>query len=75
MPEQEQQVKRPLGTLRAELDRALAASDEAGARHLLERIRGIGRLDAENLLFLEVEVRAGLGSGVRLPRTAHSCTN
>jgi hypothetical protein len=61
MPEQEQQVKRPLGTLRAELDRALAASDEAGARHLLERIRGIGRLDAENLLFLEVEVRARLG--------------
>lgn len=61
MPNQEQYAHRPLGTLRAELDRALAAGDESTARSLLERISSIGRLDAENLLYLEVEVRAKLG--------------
>lgn len=61
MPKRQKHTERPLGSLRAELDRALVAGDEAGARHLLERIRRVGRLDAENLLFLEIGVRAGLG--------------
>lgn len=61
MPKQDAHIQSPLGTLRAELDRALAAGDEFEARRLLERIRRIGRLDAENLLYLEVGVRAGLG--------------
>ncbi len=61
MPKQELRAQRPLGALRAELDRAVVAGDEAEAGRLLERIRGIGRLDAENLLYLEISVRAGLG--------------
>ncbi len=61
MPKQERHTRRPLGALRAELDRAVAAGDEAEAGRLMERIRGIGRLDAENLLYLEVGVRAGFG--------------
>ena len=61
IPKAHQQPQRAIGALRAELDRALAAGDEVGARNLLERIRSIGRLDAENLLFLEVAVRARLG--------------
>ena len=61
MPKREESVQRPLGVLRAELDRAVAAGDESGARSLLGRIRRIGRLDAENLLFVEVGIRAGLG--------------
>ena len=61
IPKPEEHSQRPLGVLRSELDRALTVGDEAGARQLLERIRTIGRLDAENLLFLEVGVRAGLG--------------
>lgn len=60
-PITEQQVRRPLGSLRTELDRAVAAGDEAEASRLLERIRGVGRLDAENLLYLELGVKAGLG--------------
>ncbi|EXI65339.1 MAG: hypothetical protein AW08_03258 [Candidatus Accumulibacter adjunctus] len=61
MPEQVRHGRRPLGALRAELDRAVAAGDEAEAGRLLEKIRGIGRLDAENLLYVHVGVRAGLG--------------
>lgn len=61
MPKQRLNTRRPLGTLRAELDRAVAAGDEAEADRLLERIRSIGRLDAENLLYLEIGVRTGLG--------------
>lgn len=61
MPKQQLNTRRPLGTLRAELERAVAAGDEAEADRLLERIRSIGRLDAENLLYLEIGVRAGLG--------------
>ena len=60
-PKQEERTQRPLAVLRAELDRAVAAGDEIEARSLLEHIRRIGRLDAENLLYLEVGLRAGLG--------------
>ena len=61
MPNLAQQTRRPLGILRAELDRAIAAGDETEARRLSERIREIGRLDAENQLYLTVRVQAGLG--------------
>lgn len=61
MPKQSQRAQRPLGTLRAELDRAVAAGNENEANHLLDRIRAIGRLDAENLLYLQIRVLAGLG--------------
>ena len=61
IPKASQQSHRPIGFLRAELDRALAAGNEVSARNILECIRKLGRLDAENLLFLEVEIRARLG--------------
>lgn len=61
MPKQSQRARRPLGTLRAELDRAVAAGNESEANHLLDRIRAIGRLDAENHLYLQISVLAGLG--------------
>jgi hypothetical protein len=61
MPQQVQHGRRPLGALRAELDRAVVAGDEAEADRLLEKIRSLGRLDCENLLYLRVGVRAGLG--------------
>lgn len=83
MPAEEPYARSPLRVLRAELDRALAVGDENNALTLLERIRAIGRLDAENLLYIDVEVKAGLGnweglawdrqllsnlSGLRLPK-------
>jgi hypothetical protein len=61
MPARVQHGRRPLGALRAALDRAVVVGDEAEAGRLLEKIRGLGRLDAENLLYLRVGVRAGLG--------------
>ena len=61
MPKPAKRGQQSFGALRTELDHALISGDEAEARRLLERIRSIGRLDAENLLFLELGVRAGLG--------------
>lgn len=61
MPEERPYAKSPLRVLRAELDRAIAVGDENNARAIVDRIRGIGRLDAENLLYVDVELRAGLG--------------
>jgi hypothetical protein len=62
MPAEQPHLKSPLRVLRAELDRALAVGDEHSARKLFERIRSIGRLDAENLLYIDVEMKAGLGN-------------
>ncbi|WP_284760346.1 protein DpdD [Agrobacterium sp. fls2-241-TYG-188a] len=54
-------VKRPIGTVRAEFDRALLLRDETNATALLEELRDAGRLSDENLRYLEVRFRAGLG--------------
>jgi hypothetical protein len=61
MPKQSKRGQRPLGTLRAELDRAVVAGNESEANRLLDRIRAIGRLDAENLLYLQISVLSRLG--------------
>ncbi len=54
-------AKRPIGVIRAEFDRALLLRDEASAAGLLEELRGTGRFSNENLRYLDVRFRAGLG--------------
>ena len=49
------------GIIRGEFDRALLASDESEARHKFEQLIATGRLSAENRLYLEVRLLAGLG--------------
>ncbi|MGN7610936.1 hypothetical protein ACQZV8_02510 [Magnetococcales bacterium HHB-1] len=61
MPAPSQLKQRPLGSMRAALKRAVDAGHEDKAARLLERIRTVGRLDAENLLYLKIGVLAGLG--------------
>jgi hypothetical protein len=60
--------RRPVGTIRAEFDRALLIADEARAKALLDELTKSGRLNDENLRFLDVRLRAGLGLW---PQIAH----
>jgi hypothetical protein len=52
---------RPVGSIRSDLERALLARDEAGALAHIAELRSTGRLNEENLQFLGVRLRAGLG--------------
>ena len=60
--------RRPVGTIRAEFDRALLIRDEGRAKALLDELAQSGRLNDENLRFLDVRLRAGLGLW---PQIAH----
>jgi hypothetical protein len=59
---------RPLGALRAEFDRAILVRDELEATRLLEALRATGRLNEENLRYLDVRVKAGLGYWPQIAR-------
>lgn len=52
---------RPVGRIRSDLERALLARDEAGALALIAELRATGRLNEENLQFLDVRLKSGLG--------------
>ena len=51
----------PFAIIRAEFDRALLAGDEDEARSKYDQLISTGRLSADNRLFLEVRLIAGLG--------------
>lgn len=67
-PERERDHRRPVGVIRAEFDRALLVNDRPGAQAALNEIKQSGRLNDENLRFLDVRMRAGLGLW---PQIAH----
>ncbi|MDB5470159.1 MAG: hypothetical protein JWR84_1719 [Caulobacter sp.] len=52
---------RPVGRIRADLEHALAARDETHALSLIAELRATGRLNEENLQFLDIRLKAGLG--------------
>jgi hypothetical protein len=52
---------RPVGRVRSDLERALLSRDEASALALIAELRGSGRLNEENLRFLDIRLMAGLG--------------
>ena len=52
---------RPVGSIRNDFDRALLADDEDQAERSFEELLQTGRLSAENRVFLEVRLLAGLG--------------
>jgi len=60
--------RRPIGVIRAEFDRALLIRDQAQAQALLDELKQSGRLNDENLRYLDVRMRAGLGLW---PQIAH----
>lgn len=59
---------RPVGAIRSDFDRALLAGDEAQAEAMVAEMKQTGRLDEENLKYLEVRLRAGLGLWPQLAR-------
>lgn len=59
---------RPVGRVRSELERALLARDEARALTLIAELRNSGRLNEENLKFLDIRLMAGLGQWEKIAR-------
>ena len=52
---------RPVGAIRGDFERALLAGDETQAEALIVELKQTGRLNEENLKYLEVRLSAGLG--------------
>lgn len=67
-PVRQTNERRPVGVVRAEFDRALLVGDAARAVALIEELKGTGRLNDENLRYLEVRQKAGLSLW---PQLAH----
>lgn len=59
---------RPVGAIRSDFDRALLAGDEVQAEAMIAEFKQTGRLNEENLRFLEVRLSAGLGLWPQIAR-------
>jgi hypothetical protein len=59
---------RPVGSIRAEFERALLAQDETHAEAMIAELRDTGRLNEENLRYLDVRLKAGLGLWPQIAR-------
>jgi hypothetical protein len=59
---------RPVGRVRSELERALLARDEATALALIAELRGSGRLNEENLKYLDIRFKAGMAQWEQIAR-------
>src|SRR5262249_50068615 len=67
-PPSRRKVRRPVGWIRADFERALLAQDEHRATELLTELQNTGRLNEENLRYLEVRLQAGLGYWPQIAR-------
>jgi hypothetical protein len=59
---------RPVGSIRADFERALLAQDETRAEAMIAELRETGRLNEENLRYLDVRLKAGLGLWPQIAR-------
>ena len=59
---------RPVGAIRSDFERALLAGDEAQAEAMITELKKTGRLNEENLKYLEVRLSAGLGLWPQIAR-------
>lgn len=59
---------RPVGAIRSDFERALLAGDEAQAEAMIAEFKQTGRLNEENLKFLQVRLSAGLGLWPQIAR-------
>lgn len=59
---------RPVGAIRSDFERALLAGDEAQAEAMIAEFKQTGRLNEENLRYLEVRLSAGLGLWPQIAR-------
>ena len=59
---------RPVGAIRSDFERALLAGDETQAEAMIAEFKQTGRLNEENLRYLEVRLSAGLGLWPQIAR-------
>lgn len=59
---------RPVGAIRSDFERALLAGDETHAEAMIAELKKTGRLNEENLRYLEVRLSAGLGLWPQIAR-------
>jgi hypothetical protein len=59
---------RPVGAIRSDFERALLAGDEAQAEAMIAEFKQTGRLNEENLRYIEVRMSAGLGLWPQIAR-------
>lgn len=59
---------RPVGAIRSDFERALLAGDEAQAEAMIAEFKQTGRLNEENLRFLQVRLSAGMGLWPQIAR-------
>ncbi|MDQ2102185.1 protein DpdD [Azospirillum isscasi] len=59
---------RPVGAIRADFERALLVKDGPRAEALVAEMRDTGRLNEENLRYLDVRLKAGLGFWPQIAR-------
>ena len=74
-PGQSRSAPRPVGRIRTDLERALLARDETAALGLIAELRATGRLNEENLQFLDVRLKAGLGQWQQIARNHWAIKN
>lgn len=67
-PATKRRTVRPVGSIRADFERALLAQDAAGAEARTAELRETGRLNEENLRYLDVRFKAGLGYWPQIAR-------
>ncbi|CDZ42303.1 Hypothetical protein NGAL_HAMBI1146_50690 [Neorhizobium galegae bv. officinalis] len=59
---------RPVGAIRGDFERALLAGDETQAEAMIAELKHTGRLNEENLKYLDVRLSAGLGLWPQIAR-------
>lgn len=59
---------RPVGAIRGDFERALLARDVSAAEAYIAELRSTGRLNEENLRYLDVRLNAGLGLWPQIAR-------
>jgi hypothetical protein len=59
---------RPVGSIRADFERALLAQDAVRAEAMIAELRETGRLNEENLRYLDIRLKAGLGLWPQIAR-------
>lgn len=74
-PGMSRSAPRPVGRIRTDLESALLARDETAALGLIAELRATGRLNEENLQFLDVRLKAGLGQWQQIARNHWAIKN
>ncbi len=67
-PDIKRRAARPVGAIRGDFERALLARDASAAESFIAELRSTGRLNEENLRYLDVRLNAGLGLWPQMAR-------